>query len=133
MDAQIKRTIDIAVSNYEEIQGFCVFTYEGRVAYASENMDIVHDISTISQAWNEQFSEFIIKGMPFVVVLRTSHEFVAINPDGAISFICGTGKGVWFVAVFAPMDSDKEGVLRECIQAAKNLEISVSIFGISDA
>ena len=38
---RIKRTIDIAMSNYSEILGSCVFTYEGRVAYTTEKMQIV--------------------------------------------------------------------------------------------
>ncbi|MCK5266319.1 MAG: hypothetical protein KAR03_11990, partial [Candidatus Thorarchaeota archaeon] len=82
------------------------------------------------QAWNGQFQNFQLKGVSFVTALTTEQGFVAINPEGAVSLICGTGKGVWFIAVFAPMDVDKEGILKECIQAAKNLEASVSIFDI---
>jgi hypothetical protein len=130
MAMRVKRTIDIAMSNYTEIIGFSVFTYEGRVAYASDNMDISDQIGTIIQAWNGAFNQFILKGVSFLTALTTNQGFVAINPDGAVSLICGTGKGVWFVSVFAPMDVDKEGILRECIQAAKNLETSVSIFDI---
>lgn len=130
MVVRIKRAIDIAMSNYIEIVGFCVFTYEERVAYASDNMDISSDISTILQAWKGQYNQFSSKGLSFIIALATSQGFVAINPEGAISLICGTGKGVWFVAVYAPMDSDKEGILRECIQTAKNLEASVSIFDV---
>jgi hypothetical protein len=130
MAMRIKRTIDIAMSNYSEIIGFSVFTYEARVAYASDNMDIRPYIVTVIQAWNGQLTQFVLKGVSFITALTTNQGFVAINPDGAVSLICGTGKGVWFVAVFAPMDSDKEGILRECIQAAKNLETSVSIFDI---
>ena len=127
---RVKRTIDIAMSNYTEIIGFSVFTYEGRVAYASDNMQISGDIDTLVQAWNGQFQNFQLKGVSFVTALKTEQGFVAINPEGAVSLICGTGKGVWFIAVFAPMDVDKEGILKECIQAAKNLEASVSIFDL---
>jgi len=130
MVMRVKRTIDIAMSNYTEIIGFCVFTYEGKVAYASENMEISSEIATITQAWNGQFQSFSLKGLSFISALRTDQGFVAINPEGAVSLICGTGKGVWFVSVFAPMDVDKDGILRECIQASKNLETSVSIFEI---
>jgi hypothetical protein len=130
MVMRVKRTIDIAMSNYTEIIGFNVFTYEGKVAYASDNMDICEEIGTIIEAWNSTFQQFILKGVTFLTALKSNQGFVAINPDGAVSFICGTGNGVWFVSVFVPMDADKEGVLRECIQAAKNLETSVSIFDI---
>ncbi|NHI90254.1 MAG: hypothetical protein EAX87_12080 [Candidatus Thorarchaeota archaeon] len=130
MVMRIKRTIDIAMSNYTEITGFCVFTYEGKVAYASENMDIAGEISTIVEAWNGHLQSFTLKNIEFLRALATEQGFVAINPDGAVSLICGTGKGVWFVAVFTRMDVDKEGILRECIQAAKNLETSVSIFDV---
>jgi hypothetical protein len=130
MVIRIKRTIDIAMSNYTEIIGFSVFTYEGNIAYASDNMNVSREIGTIIDAWNGQFRQFMLKGVSFITALATNQGFVAINPDGAVGFICGTGKGVWFVAVFASMDSDKEGILRECIQAAKNLETSVSIFDI---
>jgi hypothetical protein len=130
MVMRVKRTIDIAMSNYSEIIGFSVFTYEGKVAYASGNMDIGDQIGIIIQAWNNSFTQFTLKGISFLTALTTHQGFVAINPDGAVSLVCGTGKGVWFVSVFAPMDVDKEGILRECIQAAKNLETSVSIFDI---
>jgi len=130
MAMRVKRTIDIAMSNYTEIVGYSVFTYEGRVAYASDNMDISNEISTIIQAWNGQYQCFQLKGVSFISALTTEQGFVAINPEGAISLICATGKGVWFVAVFAPMDVDKNGILRECVQAAKNLETSVSVFDI---
>jgi hypothetical protein len=93
-------------------------------------MDICEEISTIIKAWNSVFKQFILKGVSFLTALITNQGFVAINPDGAVSFICGTGKGVWFVSVFAPMDVDKEGILRECIQAAKNLEASISVLDI---
>lgn len=130
MVMRVKRTIDIAMSNYTEIIGFCVFTYEERVAYASDNMQISGDISTLIQAWNGQYQNFQLKGVSFVTALTTEQGFVAINPEGAVSLICGTGKGVWFISVFAPMDVDKDGILKECIQASKNLEASVSIFDI---
>lgn len=130
MVMRVKRTIDIAMSNYKEIIGFSVFTYEGRVAYASENMEISGEIDTIVQAWNGQFQNFTLKSVSFLTALKTKQGFVAINPEGAVSLICGTGKGVWFVSVFAPMDVDKDGILRECVQSAKNLESSVSIFDV---
>ncbi|TET09751.1 MAG: hypothetical protein E3J86_07285 [Candidatus Thorarchaeota archaeon] len=130
MAKRIKRTIDIAMSNYTEISGFSVFSYEGKVAYASDNMDIANDIDSIIQAWNGHQPNFMLKNISFITVLTTEQGFVAINPEGAVSLICGTNKGVWFVAVFAPMDVDKEGILKECVQAAKNLEVSVSIFDV---
>lgn len=130
MAMRIRRTIGIAVGNYTEIVGFSVFTYEGKVAYASDNMDIADDIPTIIEAWNGGIQSLNIKHVPFVTALNNEREFVAINPEGSIGFICATGKGVWFVSVFVPMDADKSGIVRECIQAAKNLEASVSIFDI---
>jgi hypothetical protein len=130
MVMRIKRTIDIAMSNYSEITGFSVFNCEGKVAYASDNMDIANELTTILQAWNGQQPNFILKNVSFITALNTERQFVAINPEGAVSLIVGTNKGVWFVAVFAPMDVDKEGILSECIQAAKNLEVSVSVFDV---
>ncbi len=130
MVMRIKRTIDIAMSNYTEITGFCVFTYEGNVAYASDNMNITGEIDTIIQAWNGHLQSFSLKNIAFLRALATEQGFVAINPEGAVSLICGTGKGVWFVSVFTGMDVDKEGILRECIQAAKSLESSMSIFDV---
>jgi hypothetical protein len=130
MVMRVKRTVDIIMSNYQEIIGSCVFTYEGRIAYANENMQITKDIQLIIQAWKSRLKSFSIKQMSFLVALNSEDGFVAINPDGAVGFICGTGKGVWFVSVFAPMDADKSGILRECVQAAKNLESSVSVFEI---
>jgi hypothetical protein len=130
MVMRIKRTIDIAMSNYTEITGFCVFTYEGKVAYASDNMNIAGEIGTLIQAWNGHLQSFSLKNVAFLRALATEQGFVAINPEGAVSLICGTGKGVWFVSVFTGMDVDKEGILRECIQVAKNLETSVSIFDV---
>lgn len=127
---RIKRTIDIAISNYTEITGFSVFNCEGKVAYASENMDISNEIATIIQAWNGYQPNFMLKNISFISALSTEQGFVAINPEGAVSLICGTNKGIWFVTVFAPMDVDKEGILKECIQAAKNLEVSVSVFDV---
>ena len=130
MAMRVKRTIDIAMSNYTEIVGFCAFTFEGKVAYASDNMEISGELDTILKAWNGEFQNFQLKGLSFITALTTNQKFVAINPEGAISLICATGKGVWFVSVFAPMDVDKEGILRECLQAAKNLESSVSVFDL---
>jgi hypothetical protein len=130
MAMRVKRTVDIIMSNYEEILGSCVFTYEGRAAYAHENMQIQEDIPTILAAWKQGLQSFLVKQMSFITALSSNDGFVAINPDGAVSFICGTGKGVWFVSVYAPMDADKSGILKECVQAAKNLESSVSVFEI---
>ncbi len=127
---RIKRTVDIIMSNYEGIVGSCVFSYEGRIAYTTENMQIDKDIPVIL-ATRQHGGQFLsIKGINFIVALLDKDGMVAINPDGALSFICGTGKGVWFVAAFAPMDADKDGILRECVQAAKNIESSVSIFDL---
>ncbi len=47
MAMRIKRTIDIAMSNYSEILESCVFTYEGSVAYTTENMQIAQDVPAI--------------------------------------------------------------------------------------
>jgi hypothetical protein len=127
---RIKRTIDIAMSNYTEITGFSVFNCEGKVAYASDNMDIASEIVSIIQAWNGYQPNFMLKNLSFITAFATEQGFVAINPEGAVSLIVGTNKGVWFVAVFALMDVDKEGILKECIQAAKNLEVSVSVFDV---
>ena len=52
--------------------------------------------------------------------------FVGINQEGAFCFICGTGKGVWFGSIITRMDSDRSGILWKCVQAAKNIESSVS-------
>ena len=125
---RIRRTIDIAMSNYSEIVGSCVFSYEGKMAYATENMRLETDIQSILDAWNQQLSQFQAKGIQFLTAMADSNGLVGINPEGAIAFICGTGKGVWFVSCFALMDADKNGILKECVQAAKNLETSVSIF-----
>ncbi|MHA2380265.1 MAG: hypothetical protein ACXADO_12770 [Candidatus Thorarchaeota archaeon] len=128
---RIKRTADIAMSNYEGIIGFCVFTYEGRVAYASENMQLdVHSVNSIFEAWNSSQQSFTLKHVPFLTAMAEKNGFVGINPDGAISLVVGTGKGVWFVSCFAPMDQDKTGIMRECVQAAKLLEASVSVLDI---
>ena len=126
MVMRIKRTIDIAMSNYSEILGSCVFTYEGRVAYATENMQIAQDVPAILTSWQQQMQTFAVSGMTFLSALTTENGFVGINPEGALCFICGTGKGVWFVSVFTRMDTDKSGILRECVQVAKNIENSVS-------
>ncbi len=131
MVMRIKRTVDIAMSNYEGIIGACVFNYEGRVAYANENMQLdVQDLRTILGAWNGEYQSFIVKHIAFLTAMAEKNGFVAINPDGAVSLIVGTGKGVWFVSCFAPMDQDKNGIMRECIQAAKLLETSVSVFDV---
>jgi hypothetical protein len=118
------------MSNYDEVVGACAFTYEGKMAYATENMQIQADIRAILEAWNKGQSSLLVKHLSFIVAQAGSDSFVAINPDGAVSLICGTGKAVWFVAMFAPMDANKNGILHECIQAAKNLEASVSIFDL---
>jgi len=124
----VKRTIEIAMSNYENIIGSCAFTFEGKMAYATENMMIENDISMILEIWRTSGPSLIVKGIPFLVALAAKEGLVGINPDGAIGLVCGTGKGIWFVAAFITMDADKEGILRECVQSAKNLESSVSIF-----
>lgn len=129
MVMRIKRIIDIAMSNYSEILGACVFTYEGRLAYATENMQIAQDVPAILSSWQQQAQSFIVGGMDFLSALTTENGFVGISPEGALCFICGTGKGVWFVSVFTPMDTDKSGILRECVQAAKSIESSVSAMG----
>ena len=131
MVMRIKRTIDIAKSNYSEILGSCVFTYEGRVAYATENMQIAQDVPAILASWQQQMQTFAVGGMAFLSALTIENGFVGINPEGALCFICGTGKGVWFVSIFTHMDTDKSGILRECVQAAKNIESSVSAMGFS--
>ncbi len=127
---RIKRTIDIAMSNYEDIIGACVFTYEGRLVYSTEKMRIQDDIPTILQAWQNSIPNFNIQDVNFITALADKNKLIAINPEGAVSLIVGTGKGVWFVAVFIPMDVDKEPISNECVQAAKNLETSVSIFDV---
>ncbi|MHA2352923.1 MAG: hypothetical protein ACXABX_07370, partial [Candidatus Thorarchaeota archaeon] len=76
MVMRIKRTIDIAMSNYTEITGFCVFTYEGKVAYASENMNIGGEIGTIIQAWNGHLQSFTLKNIAFLKALATEQGFV---------------------------------------------------------
>jgi hypothetical protein len=131
MVMRIKRTVDIAMSNYDGIIGSSVFSYEGKVAYATDNMQLdSHDLLAILSAWNGGTSNFIVKRISFLTAMAEKDGFVAINPDGAISLIVGTGKGVWFVSCFAPMNQDKSGILRECIQAAKLIETSVSVLDI---
>ncbi|MHA2192719.1 MAG: hypothetical protein ACXAAR_04755 [Candidatus Thorarchaeota archaeon] len=128
---RIKRTVDIAMSNYEGIIGSSVFSYEGKVAYATDNMQLdVHDLHAIFSAWNGGSTNFSVKHISFMTAMAETNGFVAINPEGAISLIVGTGKGVWFVSCFAPMDQDKSGILRECVQAAKLLETSVSVLDV---
>jgi hypothetical protein len=119
------------MSNYTGIIGVCVFSYEGRVAYASENMKLdSQSVSAILETWNSSLQSFTSKNIPFLTAMADKNGFVAINPDGAISLIAGTGKGVWFVCCFAPMDEDKNGIMRECIQSAKMLETSVSVLDV---
>jgi hypothetical protein len=131
MVMRIKRTIDIAMSNYEGIIGSSVFSYEGNVAFATDNMRLdSHDLHAILSAWEGGPSNFMVKQVSFLTAMADKNGFVAINPEGAISLIVGTGKGVWFVSCFAPMDQDKSGILRECIQAAKLLETSVSVLDV---
>ena len=88
------------------------------------------DTSAILEAWKTGQRTFQVKMIDFLTALREKAGFVAINPDGAVGLIVGTGKGVWFVACFVPMSEDKAGILRECIQAAKNLESSISVFDV---
>ena len=131
MAMRIKRTAEIVMSNYDCISGTCVFSYEGKIGYMSENMAFTeNDIKLILEAWNGKFQSFTVKHVPFIMALNEISGMVAVNPDGATSLIMGTGKGVWYVTAFAPMDKDKFGIMKECIQAAKNLESSVSIFDI---
>ncbi len=131
MSVRVKRTVEIAMSNYDGISGACAFTYEGKIGYSSENVQISEgDIRVVLDAWNGKFQTFTVKHVPFMIALNEQNGLVAVNPDGATSLIMGTGKGVWYVMAFAPMDQDKWGILRECVQAAKNLETSVSIFDI---
>ena len=131
MVMRIRRTVDIAMSNYDGIIGSCVFSFEGKVAYHTENMELdPADLVAIFGAWNDNSSNFSVKHIQFMAAMRESSGFVAINPEGAVALIVGTGKGVWFVSCFAPMDQDKSGILRECIQAAKLLETSVSVLDV---
>ncbi|MHA1928029.1 MAG: hypothetical protein ACTSV2_05535 [Candidatus Thorarchaeota archaeon] len=88
------------------------------------------DIKLILEAWNGKFQSFTVKHVPFIMALNEASGLVAVNPEGATSLIMGTGKGVWYVTAFVPMDQDKFGIMKECIQAAKSLESSVSIFDI---
>ncbi|MFX1266308.1 MAG: hypothetical protein ACFFH0_13055, partial [Promethearchaeota archaeon] len=82
MVMRIKRTIDIAMSNYSGIMGFCVFTYEGHVAYASENMQLdPQSLSAILDAWNRFHQCFTMKNIPFLTAMADENGFVAINPD----------------------------------------------------
>ena len=105
MVMRIKRTVDIAMSNFEGIVGSCIFSYEGKVAYNTENMLLEPaDLVAIFSAWNDQITEFTVKHIHFMSAMKESSGFVAINPEGAVALIVGTGKGVWFVSCFAPMD-----------------------------
>ncbi len=131
MSVRVKRTVEIAMSNYDCITGACAITYERKIGYATDNMRLTHEeIDQIIRAWDVQVSSLMVKHIPFLVALHDKHGIVAINPDGSTSLIAGTGKGVWFVCAFAPMDQDKFGIMNECVQAAKNLETSVSVFDI---
>jgi hypothetical protein len=126
----IKRTIRIIQSNYPSIRGACVFTSEGRIAFQTENMQLGTDASRLLQVWQQNQKEFTIKHLNFVTALRDKNSFVGINPSGATSIICGTGRGTWYVAVFVPMDVDKTSILKECQRAAKSIESTTSIFSI---
>ena len=96
------------------------------MAYATENMQIAQDVPPILASWQRQVQSFTVGGMTFLSALKIENGFVGIRPEGALCFICGTGKGVWFVSIFTRMDTDKSGILRECVQAAKSIESSVS-------
>ncbi len=131
MAMRVKRTVEIAMSNYDCISGACAITYERNIGYSTENMQLSsEEADQIVRAWNGEISNLMIKHIPFIVALHDKHGVVAINPEGATSLVAGTGKGVWFVCCFAPMDQDKFGLMNECVQAAKNLETSVSIFDV---
>jgi hypothetical protein len=131
MVMRVKRTAEIVLSNYECITGLCIFTYERRIVYTTDNLVLSEeDVNTIIRVWNGECQTFTIKYIPFMLALNDERGLVAVNPDGATSLIMGSGKGVWFVVVFAPMDQDKFGLMKECVQAAKNLEASVSIFDV---
>lgn len=131
MALRIKRSIEIMLSNFEYISGACAATYERAIGYSTDNMKMTNDeVDQIIRAWNGQLQNLTVGYVPLLVAFVDSHSLVAINPDGATSLVVGTGKGVWFVCAFIPMDQDKSGVMRECIQVAKNLEASVSVFDI---
>ncbi len=127
---RIKRAIDIAMENFQEIIDTCVFTYEGRVIHSPKGMLGNDDVRVILNAWNNNIASFQIKDVEFLTVLKEKQSFVAINPDGAVSLIVTTGKGVWFVAALIPMDVDKNPIVNEGIQIAKNLEATVSVFDV---
>ncbi|MBD3404601.1 MAG: hypothetical protein GF411_00520 [Candidatus Lokiarchaeota archaeon] len=129
---RVKRTVTIAMSNYEEIVGACAFTYDGRIGYATDNLNLASDIVTILSAWNGKINSYKIKNISFITAMTTENGLVAINPDGAVALMVGTGKGIWFVAAMAPMDKDKMGILMECVTSAKNLERSISVYDIPD-
>lgn len=131
MSMRVKRTVDILLSNYDEISAACAFSYERKIAYTTENMQLTpEEADLILRAWNGEFTNFSVKHMPLMVALCDERGLVTVNTEGATSMILGTGKGVWFVCVFASMDADKFGIMQECVQAAKNLEASVSIFDV---
>ncbi|MCK5150809.1 MAG: hypothetical protein KAQ65_03170 [Candidatus Thorarchaeota archaeon] len=131
MAMRVKRTVEIAMSNYDTVSGACAFTYERKIGYATDNMQLTsEEVDLILRAWNGEFTNFTVKHLPLMIAMNDKSGLVAINTDGASSLIMGTGKGVWFICFFAPMDADKFGIMKECIQSAKNLEASVSIFDI---
>ena len=61
MNTRVKRTVDIAMSNYENIVGCCAFTYEGKLAYFTENMNIPDDIPMIIEIWSTSGPLLIVK------------------------------------------------------------------------
>ncbi|MBN2229016.1 MAG: hypothetical protein JW779_05435 [Candidatus Thorarchaeota archaeon] len=131
MSIRVKRAIEITMLNYDCITAASAITYERRIGFATDNMQLSpEEIDQIVRAWNGDISHLMIKHIPFIVVLHDKNGVVAVNPEGATSLVVGTGKGVWFVCVFVPMDQDKFGIMNACVQAAKNLETSVSIFDI---
>ena len=74
MVMRVKRTAEIIMSNYVEILGSCVFTYEGQIAYANENMQILEDIPAILEAWKEGLQTFSVKNMAFIVYFSHTHQ-----------------------------------------------------------
>ncbi|MFW9953578.1 MAG: hypothetical protein ACFFD3_03415 [Candidatus Thorarchaeota archaeon] len=131
MSVRVKRAIDIMISNYDCILGACAFTYERKLGFSTENMQLSEEeLNLILRAWAGELQQFTLKYMNLLVALNDKQGLVTINPQGATSLVMGTGKGIWYVCAFVPMDQDKFGIMNECVQAAKNLETSVSIFEI---
>lgn len=126
----IERTIQIMQDNYPSISGVCVFTAEGKTAFATDNMRLGSHATELLQVWEKNKSEFTIKHIKFLTALRNKNGFVGINPSGATSLVCATGRGAWYVAVFIPMDKDKHSILKECRRAAKSIESTTSVFSI---